>query len=195
MALDVLPASPGAAPAAPAAPATGGPDLSQIPLEDPSYDPMTNPVIAAVANSEVPGVMLSEADLNRPEMADIAKNGRAIFEKTPVSLYRGKSGVVFFNPGVVKQEEVAKLDAAGQLSSVFVPLDEVLGKGSPEAPAAPAPGLPALGGVAAPPMSPGAQTKLAGTRARATAQPNLPPTRQPVPGGGSLLNQFVRSPV
>lgn len=191
MPFDVQPA-PGAEPAE--SPAAGTPDLSKIPLEDPSYDPNSDPVIGPVANADIPGVILTESDLTRPELAGLAKNGRAIFEKTPVSLYRGKSGIVFFNEGVVKEDEVRKLDAAGQLERVFVPLDEVLSGGaSPEA-GTPDPGsLPAIGGVPSP--SAGAQTKMAGARARATTQPNLPPTRQPVPGGGSLLNQFVRSPV
>lgn len=201
MPLDVMPAAGATPPAAPAPEPSAGPDLSQIPLEDPNFDPMTVPMIRAIAEAEVPGVVLSEQDLARPELEPIAKNGRAIFEKTPVSLYRGKSGIVFFNPGVIKPEEVAKLDAAGKLAGVLAPASQFLGgdgagKSPVEAPSSP---LPALGGVAgpsmAPPMSGSAQRRLAGVRGRATAQPNLPPTRQPVPAGGSLLNQFVRSPV
>lgn len=190
MPFDVKPRDPAAA--APAAPA-GDDVLSKIPLEDPNFDPMTVPLVAAVANADVPGVLLSEADLSRPELEPLAKNGRAIFEKTPVSIYSGKSGVALFNPAVVTPEEVQKLDKAGKLDKILAPASKFLGGGAAEAGGEP--GLPALGGVAAPPMSSGAQTKIAGSRARATGQPNLPPTRQPVPGGGSLLNQFVRSPV
>ena len=169
------------------APAPAANDLSKIPLEDPNFDPTSIPLIKAVADAEVPGVVLSEADLTNPELEPLAKNGRAIFEKTPVSLYKGKTGIALFNPGVIKPEEIKRLDDAGKLDQVLAPASQFLGGG--EAPAAGGEPAPMSGG-----MPSAAPAGMQRARARSSFASSLPPTRQPVPTGGSLLNDFVRSP-
>lgn len=166
---------PAAGPAAPAGDASA-----------PAVDPLTIPVIKAVAEADVPGVLFSEAELSDPSLAAIT--GPEVLKDVPVSVYRGKSGVALFNPSVVTLGEMRQMDSAGKLGEVLEPAAKYLGAGSPE-PETPGAGLMSSAGVApAPP-------KLTVTRARASGQGNLPPTRQPVPAGGSLLNQFVRSPV
>lgn len=164
-------------------PKQAGGGLDQIPLEDPSFDPTSIPLVKAVADAEVPGVVLSDADLQNPELEPLAKNGRALFEKTNLGMYRGKTGTALFNPGVVTPEEIKRLDEAGKLDQVLPPASKYLSGGGEEAPA------PAVGGMPAPAPS-GTQR----ARARSTFAGSLPPTRQPVPAGGSLLNDFVRSP-
>lgn len=166
-------------------PTTEADPTESLPLADATFDPSSTPFVSKVANSEVPGVTFTLADLKSPEVAPVVANSRALL-KVGLGVYTNpKKGIAaLFNPEVITLEELKKVDAAGKLDQILVPYSKLSGAGpakvAPESTAPPT----QMAGAPVSPLSRGAQTAAAKSRL-------TPASKQKAPGGGSLLNSLL----
>ncbi len=177
----------------------GVPDAASTPEEPPQevspamadQDPlMSNPVVAAVLNADVPGVTASPEDFNRPEVKFLGANNKQLLD-LGLGLYRSKDkSVSLFNPGILRANEVEKLDQHGKLRDFFVPASQFFGAASNPAPAEGQP--PAAGGLPSSqplprPTPSAAQRPIAEVNAKSYGVAQRQATKRPQPGSGSLL--------
>lgn len=167
--------------------------LQDIPLEDPNFDPKTNPVVAKVLNAEVAGVTVPQEDFEDPLIAPLNANGRALVQ-AGLGVVPTKSGVAIYNPAVVKPEEAAQYANDAKVDQLFPNWRSVI-QGAVGAMEPPAGGkIPSMG-TSTPPQAPQAQRVTATARNKAATANALPNTKKAVPAGGSLINSLIRGVV
>lgn len=164
-----------------------------LPLADESFDPTALPGIGdalkRTQSAEIPGFYTSTKHLSTSEeYAPLRANVRSL-TKLGLGMLVGKNDrLVFFNPAVLKVDEVKAIDKNGAVDKVFPNLSSLSGGAAQPAeapgevqtpPAAVAPAS------AVPPAPPGILEK------RLTGSKPVEPSKQIVPGGGSLLQGIL----
>lgn len=163
-----------------------------LPLADAKFDPTSlpgvGPKFAAISGGESNGAWAPRASLTQlPELEPLRKNPRALVTKLGIGIHAATGDkIVFFNPLVLKPEEVAQIDKSGAVERVFEPL---LG-GAPAEPS-PAPAAPSAAAAPSTPVPPASGDAVA---ARVTAAKPKQPAQAQVPGGGSILNGLLARP-
>jgi len=148
---------------------------------------MSNPVVAAVLNADVPGVTMTRADFGRPEVKFLGQNQKQLLD-FGVGLYRSKDDAIsMFNPGVLKPGEVENLDKHGKLGDFFVPISQFLGAGPKPEGEVPAAGGPPPSQPLPRPTPSAAQRPMAEVNAKSYGVAQRQATKRPQPGSGSLL--------
>lgn len=168
--------------------------LNQLPLNDPDFDPTTVPFVASIVSGELPGVLITEADMEA--MRPLDGNGRSLFTKAGLVMSPTSAGAALFNPDTIKLSEIRALDKAGRLPEVLPSVSSVAGgaTSTPVGDAEPVPREPIpFGGVSTPPAAPGVQRKLAAQRGRNLALAGAPPTSTDSPS--SRIMGALRAPV
>lgn len=176
-------AAPAPAPEAPAAP-----EQPQLP-----------PPVAAVANKEVPGIIVPPVAPNSaPDelQSFLIQNYTELPKIAPVDFFEAKdASTVVYNPEMLTEESLAKADTEGTLQQLLQPAEQA----APEAPAAPQPAegtsLPAptpnVPAMQAPKVPAGTQDALAKARVRnMQGGPKVSPI-QPNPVGQQLSRRAV----
>jgi hypothetical protein len=152
--------------------------------------PGVGPAISKVASAELPGFFASKKELQAEQYAPLRENARGLL-RLGLGIYSAKGGrIVFFNPAVLRPEEVRKIDEHGAIDKTFPPLSEIGADAGPTQPSAapaasPAP-VSAPMGTPVPPAPGGAGL----TEKRLTAASSK---KQTIPGGGSILNGILKS--
>jgi hypothetical protein len=170
---------------------TGAPQKPEdLPLADEAFDPTALPGIGdalkRTQSAEIPGFYTSTKQLSTgEEYAPLRANVRSL-TKLGLGMLVGKDDrMVFFNPQVLKIDEVKQIDQHGAVDKIFPDLASLAGgaapppEASPAAPSTPAPSSPV------PPAPPGVLEK------RLTGAKPVPPAKQVVPGGGGILQGIL----
>lgn len=162
-----------------------------LPLADAKFDPTSlpgvGPKFAAISGGESNGAWAPRASLTKlPELEPLRKNPRALVTKLGIGIHAAAGDkIVFFNPLVLKPEEVAQIDKSGAVERVFEPL-----LGASAEPSA-APTAPSAAAAPSTPVPPASGEAVA---ARVTAAKPKQPAQAQVPGAGSILNGLLARP-
>lgn len=170
-----------------------------LPLADAKFDPTSlpgvGPKFAAISGGESNGAWAPRASLTKlPELEPLRKNPRALVTKLGIGIHAATGDkIVFFNPAVLKPEEVAQIDKSGAIEQVFEPLLSGASAEPSPASAEPSPASAAPSAAAAPstPVPPASGDAVA---ARVVAAKPKQPAQAQVPGGGSILNGLLARP-
>jgi len=164
-----------------------------LPLADEAFDPTALPGIGdalkRTQSAEIPGFYTSTKQLSTSEeYAPLRANVRSL-TKLGLGMLVGKNDrLVFFNPQVLKIDEVKAIDKNGAMDKVFPDLAS-LGGGAATPPEAPGevqtPPAAVAPASAVPPAPPGILEK------RLTGAKPVPPAKQVVPGGGGILQGIL----
>lgn len=173
--------------------------IEEFPLNDPDFDPLQFPWVAKLASGEVPGTLISEADL--PVLKPLDGNGRSLFTKAGLVMVPTSAGAALINPDAIKIGELEKLDESGAIADVLPTLTQLAaedagaeaGNGAPAArEPIPLPS-PSPSAASVPTPAPSVQRGITRSRLSNLATPGKPPTQTGSPTSGLLAR--LRAPV
>jgi hypothetical protein len=203
---DIVPAAPSDQTAAAVPPASEpASDSATLPEEV-----LAIPAMHGLLNGAPPAIYSPNVRRNDPDLTIIAKNADPLVN-AGFGFYKSKDGKysVLFNTAYISENQLKRADAAGHLTQVAAPFDQVrssydaaiAGPGAApttapiatDAAPAPVPSAVAAPQPLTPPISSGTQQKI--TTARLKNLSLGSPTSGPAPGAGRVLNNILKSTV